>query len=71
MRDTTPVPGVDRVRVPGDIEAENIADRRNNGIPLYPDVIENLRSSAKRLEIDLLIPDRTPNLRHAGPTIRR
>ncbi len=55
MRATPPIPGVDHVRVPGDIEAENKADRLENGVPLYPDVIDNLRDIAQRLDIELPI----------------
>ena len=55
LRATPPLPGVEKVLVPGDIEAENKADRLERGIPLYPDVIENLQDIAQRLEIDLTI----------------
>ncbi len=55
MRATPPMPNVDRVRVPGDIEAENKSDRLENGIPLYPDVIGNLKDIAQRLDIELQI----------------
>jgi L-lactate dehydrogenase len=55
MRATPPMPGVDQVRVPGDIESENRADRRENGIPLYPDVIDNLKDIAQRLEIEFQV----------------
>lgn len=55
MHATPPMPGVDHVRVPGDIESENRADRLENGIPLYPDVIDNLKDIAQRLEIEFQI----------------
>jgi LDH2 family malate/lactate/ureidoglycolate dehydrogenase len=55
MRQTPPAPGVDRVMSPGDIEAENKADRLKNGVPLYPDVVENLKDIAQRMEIELKI----------------
>ena len=34
IRGAAPMPGVDRVRVPGDGRARRLADRRENGIPL-------------------------------------
>ena len=55
LRATPPLPGVEKVLVPGDIEAETKANRLEHGIPLYPDVIENLQDIAQRLEIDLTI----------------
>ena len=55
LRATPPLPGVDAVLAPGDIEAETIADRKANGIPLYADVVENLRDVAQRLNLSLEI----------------
>ncbi len=62
LRATPPIPGVDAVRVPGDIEAEMIADRKANGIPLYADVVENLLGVAQRLNLSLEIEPHTPAL---------
>ena len=53
LRETPPMPDVDSVRVPGDIEAETIADRTKNGIPLYADSIESLQNVAQRLGLRL------------------
>ena len=53
LRATPPVPDVDSVRVPGDIEAEMIEDRTQNGIPLYTDSVESLRAVAQRLSLRL------------------
>ncbi len=41
-----PAPGVDRVRIPGDKEAEARADREANGIPLDSAVVAQLRELA-------------------------
>lgn len=55
LRDTPPLPGVEKVLAPGDIEAETKADRLEKGVPLYPDVVDNLNDIAQRLEIELKI----------------
>ncbi len=51
LRGTPPLPGVEAVRAPGDIEAATIHENRTRGIPLYPDSVENLRSVAQRLNV--------------------
>jgi LDH2 family malate/lactate/ureidoglycolate dehydrogenase len=53
IRATPVAPGDDPVRVPGDRQAANKADRLINGIPLYPDVIESLRRASRRLGVPL------------------
>ena len=53
LRETPPLPDVEAVLVPGDIEAETIEDRRANGIPLYADSVENLKDVAQRLNLRL------------------
>ena len=51
LRSTPPAPGFGRVMVAGQPEFENMADRRVNGIPLHPTVIEMLRSYATKYGI--------------------
>jgi LDH2 family malate/lactate/ureidoglycolate dehydrogenase len=46
LKATRPAPGFDRVMVAGQPEWETEQDRRANGIPLHPDVIEMLRGYA-------------------------
>ena len=53
LRETPPLPNVESVLVPGDIEAETIEDRKRNGIPLYMDSVESLRNVAQRLNLRL------------------
>lgn len=53
LRATPPLPDVEGVLVPGDIEAETIEDRKQNGIPLYMDSVESLRNVAQRLNLRL------------------
>ncbi|MXY72402.1 MAG: Ldh family oxidoreductase [Dehalococcoidia bacterium] len=50
-----PAPGVDRVRIPGDKEAEARADRDANGIPLDSAVVDQLRELAA--ETGVFFPD--------------
>ncbi len=50
-----PVPGVDRVRIPGDKEAEARADREAKGIPLDGAVVDQLRELAA--ETAVFFPD--------------
>lgn len=53
---TPPAEGAERVLVAGEIEFANEHDRRVNGIPLHPSVIDYLRSLAGELQVpfDLL-----------------
>ena len=46
-----PMPGVDRVYVPGEIEFDYAEARRRDGIPLDDDIIENLNALAASLSI--------------------
>lgn len=46
-----PLPGAERVLVPGDPEREEEARRRADGIPINPAVIDDLRATATELEI--------------------
>ncbi len=52
FRRATPIPGADRVLIPGDPERILDAERRKNGIPLLPSVVENLRELSGRFGID-------------------
>ena len=60
LRETPSAPGVEQVLVPGDIEADNAADRLQNGIPLHPDVIESLNQVARRLGIARPVTEHGP-----------
>ncbi len=53
LRETPPLPDVEKVLVPGDIEAKTIEDRKRNGIPLYMDSVESLGNVAQRLNLRL------------------
>ena len=52
LRAIPPAEGVDRVRIPGDKEAEARADRERFGIPLDDAVVAQLRELAKEVEIE-------------------
>ena len=51
LRATPTAPGFDRVLVAGDPEHIAESDRRANGIPLHPRVVEMLRGYAERLHV--------------------
>src|ERR1700744_2641999 len=51
FRSATPVPGQEKVLIPGDPEREMELERRLNGIPLLPAVVEDLKAVAKKLEL--------------------
>ena len=61
LRSTTPAPGYERVMVAGQPEWENMQDRKVNGIPLHPTVIEMLKGYAaevrRRVRPDRLTTD--------------
>jgi len=48
LRSTTPAPGFARVMVAGQPEWENMEDRKVNGVPLHPTVIDMLKGYAKK-----------------------
>jgi LDH2 family malate/lactate/ureidoglycolate dehydrogenase len=52
FRKATPVPGAERVLIPGDPERLLEAERRKNGIPLLASVAENLQELSSRFGID-------------------
>ncbi|MDJ1483642.1 Ldh family oxidoreductase [Cytophagaceae bacterium YF14B1] len=51
FRKATPVDGQDRVLIPGDPERILEAERRQNGIPILPIVVDSLRELAKRFNV--------------------
>jgi len=51
LRDTPPAPGHDRVLYAGLSEHETELDRRANGIPYHPDVVEWFRKTAVDLDV--------------------
>lgn len=57
LRTTKPAPGHDRVFYPGLPEAEDEADRRANGIPLHPEVVDWFRDICAELEIPFKLID--------------
>ncbi|MFZ9386929.1 MAG: Ldh family oxidoreductase [Chitinophagaceae bacterium] len=54
FRNCRPVPGEDRVLVPGDPEREFESVRRKEGIPLLDQVVADLRSLAEKFQLPLL-----------------
>jgi len=51
FRNATPSPGNEKVLVPGDPEREMEAERLQHGIPLVPQVAEDLQKLAERFEL--------------------
>ena len=51
FRQAKPVPGFEKVLVPGDPERLMETDRRKNGIPLMDAVVQDLESLALRFKI--------------------
>jgi L-2-hydroxycarboxylate dehydrogenase (NAD+) len=51
FRSATPVPGQDKVLIPGDPEREMEAERLQHGIPLVPSVVVDLQSLAEKLGV--------------------
>jgi LDH2 family malate/lactate/ureidoglycolate dehydrogenase len=54
FRSATPVPGQEKVLIPGDPEREMEAERLAHGIPLLPAVVEDLDNLAQKLGIPYL-----------------
>ena len=54
MRDATPLPDHDPVRIPGDRRAALYNDRRANGIPLHPNLVKTLEEIAGELQVPKL-----------------
>ena len=55
LNSTRPAPGHDRVVVAGQPEAEVEAQRREEGIPLHPDVVQDLRDTCGELGVTCLV----------------
>jgi L-2-hydroxycarboxylate dehydrogenase (NAD+) len=51
FRSATPIPGQEKVLIPGDPEREMEIERRASGIPLLPAVVEDLKALAQKLEL--------------------
>ena len=51
LRSSRPLPGVDSVRMPGDFEAENRAERAERGIPVDDAVWDKIRATLARLNV--------------------
>lgn len=51
FRAAKPVPGQEKVLIPGDPEREMEAERRRTGIPLLPVVVEDLKSVGRKLGV--------------------
>lgn len=51
LRTAQPVDGAERVLVPGDPEYEAERDRRANGVPLHPKVLQDLRALGEELGV--------------------
>ena len=54
MNATRPAPGHDRVLVAGQPEAETEAVRREEGIPLHPEVAQSIRDICGELGVGCL-----------------
>ena len=52
FRSATPIPGQEKVLIPGDPERAMEAERRSAGIPLLPAVVEDLKALAQKLGVD-------------------
>jgi L-2-hydroxycarboxylate dehydrogenase (NAD+) len=51
FRSAKPVPGHEKVLIPGDPEREMEQERRHTGIPLLPAVVEDLKALAQKLQV--------------------
>lgn len=57
LRSTTPAPGYARVMVAGQPEWENMEDRKINGVPLHPTVIDMLKGYAVKYGVEYDLSD--------------
>ena len=55
FRSAKPIPGQERVLIPGDPEREMEEERRKTGIPLLPVVVEDLKAVAQKLGVSTSI----------------
>ena len=53
FRSCKPIPGQDRILIPGDPEREMEAERKLNGIPLLDSVVNDLRETGDRFGVTL------------------
>lgn len=53
LRTSEPMPGQERVMVPGDPEAEAYEERIERGIPVHPEVVETLREVGVEASVDV------------------
>ena len=51
MKNSPRLPGVDEIRLPGEQRLVRHADRSTNGVPVYPEVVEQLDKLADELKI--------------------
>ncbi|MCD2422911.1 Ldh family oxidoreductase [Niabella pedocola] len=51
FRKAAPIPGQERVLIPGDPEREMETERRSHGIPLLPAVVADLKALAAKLDV--------------------
>src|SRR3972149_8850842 len=58
IKATPRLPGVDEIRLAGEVEHHLERRRRLEGIPLHPQVIESLRTMCRELEIEFDIEGR-------------
>ncbi|RQO32693.1 malate dehydrogenase [Taibaiella sp. KBW10] len=54
FREATPVPGQDKVLIPGDPEREYEAERRVKGIPLHEEVIADLQTLSDKFSVPMI-----------------
>ena len=52
FRSAKPIPGEEKVLIPGDPEREMEQERRHTGIPLLPAVVEDLKAVAQKLGVE-------------------
>ncbi|MBI4640331.1 MAG: Ldh family oxidoreductase [Candidatus Tectomicrobia bacterium] len=55
LASTPPAPGYDRVVYPGQLEAEEAAERQTKGIPLHKEVIQWLEDISKELSLPFIL----------------
>ena len=55
LRSLKPAPGQERVLYAGLLEAEEEVERRQNGIPLHPEVVDWFKSTCAEMEIDFIL----------------
>ena len=56
IRASAPLPGADPIRIPGETRQATIDERRENGIPMHPNLIKALNAVADELAIEPINP---------------